>query len=90
MSLSGFRGCKFILSSFNTFCSSTLILYNSNFVNFVILNTFAKLKPAHVFDSVYLVPYSGKVWRGNVWQIDLFQAFSEKKFGELIDQPIDY
>ena len=27
---------------------------------------------------------------GKVWQIDLFRAFGERKFGELIDQPIDY
>ena len=25
-----------------------------------------------------------------VWQIDSFRAFGESKFGELIDQPIDY
>ena len=31
------------------------------------------------------VPYSGKVWR-----IDSFRAFGERKFGELIDRPIDY
>ena len=31
------------------------------------------------------VSYSGKVW----W-IDLFRAFGERKFGELIDQPIAY
>ena len=31
------------------------------------------------------IPYGGKHWR-----IDLFQAFGERKFGELIDQPIDY
>ena len=36
------------------------------------------------------LPYSRKVWRGKVWQIDSFQAFGERKFGELIDQPIDY
>ena len=36
------------------------------------------------------LPYSGKVWReGKVWRIDSFQAFGERKFGELIDQPID-
>ena len=31
------------------------------------------------------IPYSGKVW-----QIDSFHAFGERKFGELIDQPIGY
>ena len=31
------------------------------------------------------IPYSGKAW-----PIDSFQAFGERKFGELIDQPIDY
>ena len=27
---------------------------------------------------------------GEVWQIDSVQAFGEKKFGELTDQPINY
>ena len=36
------------------------------------------------------IPYSRKVWQGKGWQIDSFQAFDERKFGELIDQPIDY
>ena len=31
------------------------------------------------------LPYSRKVWR-----IDSFRAFGERKFGELIDQPIGY
>ena len=31
------------------------------------------------------IPYSGKVW-----QIDSFRAFGKRKFGDLIDQPIDY
>ena len=32
----------------------------------------------------------GKFGGVEVWQIDSFQAFDERKFGELIDQPIDY
>ena len=32
-----------------------------------------------------MVPYSRKVWR-----IYSFQVFGKRKFGELIDQPIDY
>ena len=28
--------------------------------------------------------YSGKVWQGKVWRIDSFQAFSKRKYGELI------
>ena len=32
----------------------------------------------------------GKFGGGKVWRIDLFRAFGERKFGELIDQPIDY
>ena len=32
----------------------------------------------------------GKVCGGKIWRIDSFRAFGEKKFGELIDQPIDY
>ena len=35
------------------------------------------------------IPYSLKVWWGEVRQIDLFRAFGERKFGKLIDQPID-
>ena len=31
------------------------------------------------------VPYSGKVWR-----IDSVRNFDERKFGEYLDQPIDY
>ena len=33
---------------------------------------------------------AGKFGGGEVWQIDSFQAFGERKFGELIDQPVDY
>ena len=33
----------------------------------------------------FQLPYSGKVWL-----IDSFRTFGERKFGELIDQPIDY
>ena len=36
------------------------------------------------------IPYSGKVRWGKIWQIDSFRAFGERKFGKLIDQPIDY
>ena len=32
------------------------------------------------------IPYGG----GKIWKIDSFRAFGERKFGELIDQPIDY
>ena len=32
----------------------------------------------------------GKFGGGKVWQINSFQAFGKRKFGELIDQPIDY
>ena len=34
--------------------------------------------------AIVQLPYSGKVWR-----IDSVRAFGEKKFGKLIDQPID-
>ena len=33
---------------------------------------------------------AGKFDGGKVWQIDSFWAFGERKFGELIDQPIGY
>ena len=32
----------------------------------------------------------GKFGREKVWRIDSFQAFDERKFGKLIDQPIGY
>ena len=32
----------------------------------------------------------GKFGWGKLWQIDSFQIFGRRKFGELIDQPIDY
>ena len=33
---------------------------------------------------------AGKFGGGKVWQIDLFRTPGERKFGESIDQPIDY
>ena len=33
---------------------------------------------------------AGKFGGEKVWQIDSFRAFGERKFGELIDQPISY
>ena len=41
--------------------------------------------PANISNHSGYIPYSGKVWWGEVWRIDSFQAF-----GEIIDQPIDY
>ena len=32
---------------------------------------------------------AGKFGGGKVWRIDSVQAFGERKFSELIDQPID-
>ena len=32
---------------------------------------------------------AGKFGGGKVWHIDSVRAFGERKFGELIDQPID-
>ena len=34
--------------------------------------------------------YREKIWWGRRWRIDSFRAFGERRFGELIDQPIDY
>ena len=39
-------------------------------------------------DQVYCI--AGKFSGEKVWRIDSFRAFGERKFGELIDQPIDY
>ena len=33
---------------------------------------------------------AGKFGGDKVWRIDSFRAFGERKFGELIDQPIGY
>ena len=44
-----------------------------------------KLSSAGLIASNTLLPYNRKVW-----QIDSFQAFGERKFAELIDQPIGY
>ena len=43
---------------------------------------------SHTNFTVYCV--LGMFGRGKVWQIDSFQAFDKRKFGELIDQPIGY
>ena len=32
----------------------------------------------------------GNFGGGKRWRIDSFRAFGKRKFGELIDQPIDY
>ena len=48
-------------------------------------NIVFKLLTVSESDCVICVPYSGKVWR-----IDSFRAYGERKFGELIDQPIGY
>ena len=36
------------------------------------------------------VPYSGKVWQGGKFGELTLRAFGERKFGKLIDQPIDF
>ena len=33
---------------------------------------------------------AGKFGGGKVWWIDSFRVFGKRKFGELIDPPIDY
>ena len=33
---------------------------------------------------------AGKFGGGKVWRIDSFRAFSKRKLGKLIDQPINY
>ena len=38
----------------------------------------------------YGIPIAGKFGGEKVWRIDSFRAFGKRKFGELIDQPIDY
>ena len=46
-----------------------------------------KLFPSLLYTSYHIAEKFGG---GKVWQIDSFQAFDERKFGELIDQPIGY
>ena len=36
------------------------------------------------------IPYGGNIGGRKHWRIDWFRAFGKRKFGELIDQPIDY
>ena len=40
--------------------------------------------------SWLMLPYSRKFGGGKVWRSDSVRAFDERKFGELIDQLIDY
>ena len=42
------------------------------------------------FDFIQQYRILRKFGRGKAWRIDSYQAFAERKFGELIDQPIDY
>ena len=44
-------------------------------------------KAMHRGESICM---EGNIGRGKHWQIDSFRAFGERKFGKLIDQPIDY
>ena len=44
--------------------------------------------PSTWLSKIYCI--AGKFGRGKVWRIDSFRAFGERKFGELIDQPIGY
>ena len=39
------------------------------------------------FSLYFMFHIVGKFGRGKVWQIDSFQVFGERNFGELIDQP---
>ena len=45
-------------------------------------------------NSCRLIQFSyrmeGNFGGSKVWQIDSFRTFDERKFGKLIDQPIDY
>ena len=43
-------------------------------------------------DVLFKVLYriAGKFGGGKIWRIDSFRTFGERKFGELIDQPIGY
>ena len=43
--------------------------------------------PTSCINNKWMILYSGKVWQEKTWRIYSFQAFGEKKYGELIDQP---
>ena len=59
------------------------ILYVGNFTAHIIINKQISVKYFETLISC--LAYSGKVW-----QIDSFRAFGERKFDELIDQPMGY
>ena len=63
----------------------TLKLYHETFA-------YQKLLPIHTLQYVSISVYRvvGKFGGGKVWRIDSFRTFGKRKFGELIDQPIDY
>ena len=42
------------------------------------------------FDFIQQYRILRKFGGGRAWRIDSYQAFAERKFGELIDQPIRY
>ena len=42
------------------------------------------------FPAIRYIMIGRKVWQGEVWRIDSFRAFGERKIGKLKDQPIDY
>ena len=47
---------------------------------------------AKVFSNIAIASYriAGKFGGEKGWRLDSFRAFGERKFGELIDQPIGY
>ena len=49
-----------------------------------------KEQKTSVIINTYNIRYTGKVWWRKVWRIDSFRAFGKRKFGKLIDQPIDH
>ena len=46
--------------------------------------------PGDIKKTQMIYCIAGKFGGEKVWQIDSFRAFGERKFGELIDQPIGY
>ena len=59
-------------------------------VSDTISNITARQDQTTIILAIITYHIAGKFGGEKVWRIDSFQAFGERKFGELIDQPIGY
>ena len=58
----------------------------------LLANTYFLVIKCTIYELMHFRDYCivGKFGGGKVWRIDSFQAFGERKFGKIIDQPIGY